>query len=224
MNIISIQQSDMAKKKKKEKETTRQAYGITVLKASDKRVRQLKKNFTPFIHGNKFWNSSWCVMDFLSQQGLPSESRVLEIGCGWGLAGMYCAKNHGAEVRGMDADSAVFPYLNLHAEVNEVEIETWPCKFENVKKKDLKGTNLIIGADICFWDEMVEPVYKLIKKAMKVGVGQVIIADPGRPPFHALSEKVIKKFGGEVKEWKIDEEVNAEAFLLIAGSLPDTLS
>ena len=122
----------MAKKKKKEKETTRQAYGITVLKASDKRVRQLKKNFTPFIHGNKFWNSSWCVMDFLSEQGLPSESRVLEIGCGWGLAGMYCAKNYGAEVRGMDADSAVFPYLNLHAEVNEVEIETWRCKFDRL--------------------------------------------------------------------------------------------
>jgi len=59
---------------------------------------------------------------------------------------------------------------------------------------------------------------------MKVGVGQVIIADPGRPPFHRLSEKVIKKFGGEVKEWKIDEEVKAEAFLLIAGSLPETSS
>ena len=71
---------------------------------------------------------------------------------------------------------------------------------------------------------MVDPVYKLIKKAMKMGIGQVIVADPGRPPFHALSEKVIDKFGGEVKEWKIDEEVKAEAYLLIAGSLPDTLS
>ena len=210
----------MGKKKKREKETTRQAYGITVLKAADPRVRLLKKNYTPFIHGNKFWNSSWCVMDFLARQGLPQGSRVLEIGCGWGLAGMYCAKNHGAAVTGMDADSAVFPYLQLHAEVNGVAVETWRCKFEKVKKKDLQGTNLIIGADICFWDEMVDPVYKLIKKAMKVGVGQVIVADPGRPPFHALSEKVIKKFGGEVKEWEIDDEIKAEAYLLIAGSLP----
>ena len=45
-------------------------------------------------------------------------------------------------------------------------------------------------------------------------------ADPGRPPFHALSEKVVKKLGGEVKEWAIDGEVEAEAYLLIAGSLP----
>jgi len=210
----------MAKKKKKDKQTARQAYGITVLKAADPRIRKLKKDYTPFIHGNKFWNSSWCVMDFLARQGLPQEANVLEIGCGWGLAGMYCAKNHGANVLGMDADSAVFPYLKLHAEINDVEVGTWRCKFEKVKKKDLKGINLIIGADICFWDEMVDPVYKLIKKAMKVGVGQVIVADPGRPPFHALSEKVVKKFGGEVKEWEVDEEIKAEAYLLIAGSLP----
>ena len=219
-NIPLIPQSKMGKKKKKGKDTTRQAYGITVLKAADPRVRTLKKNYTPFIHGNKFWNSSWCVMDLLAQQGLPQGSRVLEIGCGWGLAGMYCAKNHGATVRGMDADSAVFPYLQLHAEVNGVEVETWRCKFEKVTKKDLEGTNLIIGADICFWDEMIDPVYKLIKKAMKVGVGQVIVADPGRPPFHALSKKVIKKLGGEVKEWEIKDEIKAEAYLLIAGSLP----
>ena len=210
----------MAKTKKKDKQTTRQAYGITVLKAADPRIRKLKKDYTPFIHGNKFWNSSWCVMDFLARQGLPQEANVLEIGCGWGLAGMYCAKNHSANVLGMDADSAVFPYLKLHAEINDVEVGTWRCKFEKVKKKDLKGTNLIIGADICFWDEMVDPVYKLIKKAMKVGVGQVIVADPGRPPFHALSEKVVKKMGGEVKEWEVDEEIKAEAYLLIAGSLP----
>lgn len=210
----------MAKTKKKDKQTTRQAYGITVLKAADPRIRKLKKDYTPFIHGNKFWNSSWCVMDFLARQGLPQEANVMEIGCGWGLAGIYCAKNHSANVLGMDADSAVFPYLKLHAEINDVEVGTWRCKFEKVKKKDLKGTNLIIGADICFWDEMVDPVYKLIKKAMKVGVGQVIVADPGRPPFHALSEKVVKKMGGEVKEWEIDEEIKAEAYLLIAGSLP----
>ena len=210
----------MAKKKNKDKQTTRQAYGITVLKAADPRIRKLKKDYTPFIHGNKFWNSSWCVMDFLARQGLPQEANVLEIGCGWGLAGMYCAKNHGANVLGMDADSAVFPYLKLHAEINDVEVGTWRCKFEKVKQKALKGTNLIIGADICFWDEMVDPVYKLIKKAMKVGVGQVIVADPGRPPFHALSEKVVKKFGGEVKEWEVDEEIKAEAYLLLAGSLP----
>ena len=147
----------MAKTKKKNKQTARQAYGITVLKAADPRIRKLKKDYTPFIHGNKFWNSSWCVMDFLARQGLPQEANVLEIGCGWGLAGMYCAKNHSANVLGMDADSAVFPYLKLHAEINDVEVGTWRCKFEKVKKKDLKGTNLIIGADTVSYTHLTLP-------------------------------------------------------------------
>ena len=59
-----------------------------------------------------------------------------------------------------------------------------------------------------------------ITKLNDAHLGQVIVADPGRPPFHALSKKVIKKLGGEVKEWEIKDEIKAEAYLLIAGSLP----
>ena len=206
--------------KKKRKKTSRQAYGVTVLKAAHPKVRARKRKHSPGIHGNKFWSSSWCVMDFLAHQGLPPESRVLDIGCGWGLAGIYCAKNHGARVRAMDADAAVFPYLELHAEINGVEIETWCCKFEEVKKKDLRRTNLIIGADICFWDKMVKPLYKLIDRAVGSGVGQIVIADPGRPPFQKLSSKVIDELGGELKEWEVDGEIKADAYLLIAGALP----
>ena len=217
-NIPLIPQSKMGKKKKKEKDTTRQAYGITVLKAADPRVRTLKKNYTPFIHGNKFWNSSWCVMDLLARQGLPQGSRVLEIGRGWGLAGMYCAKNHGATVRGMDADSAVFPYLQLHAEINRVEVETWRCKFEKVKKKDLEGTNLIIGADICFWDEMTRQLFNLIKRAKKAGVKQVMISDPCRPPFSELASRCQEKLNQvEVVEKFLKRPVNASGEILIVS-------
>ena len=69
-------------KKKKSKTTERRAYGTTTLKASDARVRKLKKDYEPFIHGNKVWNSSWCIMDFLTQQGMPKGAKVLEAGCG----------------------------------------------------------------------------------------------------------------------------------------------
>ena len=83
----------MAKKKKTKKVTERKAYGITVLKSADSRVRKLRKDHEPNIHGNKVWNSSWCIMDFLTSQGLPYGLNVLEAGCGWGPAGIFCAKN-----------------------------------------------------------------------------------------------------------------------------------
>ncbi len=206
-------------KKKKQKSTERHAYGITVLKSADARVRKLKTQYEPNIHGNKVWNSSWCIMDFIQQQGLRKGTRVLEAGCGWGPTGIFCAKHYGAKVTGLDADPAVFPYLKLHAEINNVKINTRQATFEELKKKDLKGTHLLLGADICFWDEMVDPIYKLVKKSVAAGVDQIVIADPGRPPFHQVADKVIKKIGGEVKEWSVDEEVKASAYLLVVGTL-----
>lgn len=209
------------KKKKKEKKTERQAFGITVLKAADKRIRKLKKDHEPAIHGDKFWSSSWVIMDYLEQQGLPPKTRVMEVGCGWGLAGIYCAKNYGAKVTGLDADPHVFPYLDLHAEINGVEIETTWKKFEDIKKKELAKQDILIGADICFWDELTDPVYNMVSKAVQAGVQQVLIADPGRPPFDEMTNRCIAELGAEVKEWEVKDPVKATAFLMIAGSLPE---
>ena len=208
-------------KKKKSKATERCAYGVTILKSSHSRIRGLKVDHEPEIHGDKFWNSSFLIMDYLQHQGLPKKPKVMEVGCGWGLGAIYCAKEHGAEVTGVDADSKVFPYLHLHAEINEVAVRTRRSLFQDLKKKHLAGLDLVIGADICFWDEMVDPLYRLIRKAVKARVGQVIVADPGRPPFDKVCEKAEKKLGGEVKEWKIDDgSVKTSGWLLIVGSLP----
>jgi predicted nicotinamide N-methyase len=208
-------------KKKKSKATERRAYGVTILKGSHSRIRGLKLDHEPEIHGDKFWNSSFLIMDYLQHQGLPRKSKVVEVGCGWGLAAIYCAKEHGAEVAGVDADPKVFPYLHLHAEINKVRVATHTSLFQDLKKKHLAGLDLMIGADICFWDEMIDPLYKLIRKAVKAGVGQVIVADPGRPPFDEVCEKATKKLGGEVKEWQIDNDsVKTSGWLLIVGSLP----
>ena len=208
-------------KKKKSKTKERHAYGVTILKGSHRRVRDLKTDHEPEIHGDKFWNTSFLLMDYLQHQGLPKKAKVMEVGCGWGLAGIYCAREHGAEVTGVDADPNVFPYLHLHAEVNEVSVSTRTALFQDLKKKHLADQDLVIGADICFWDEMVDPLYKLIRKAVKAGVGQVIVADPGRPPFDEVCERAEKKLGGKVKEWQIDNgSVKTHGWLLIVGKLP----
>ena len=208
-------------RKKKQKTDKRQVYGITILKPSHSGIRALKKDHEPEIHGEKFWNSSYLLMDYVEQQGLPANPSVMEIGCGWGAAGIYCAKQHQASVVGVDADPNVFPYLQLHAETNEVSIRTRTSRFEKLKKKHLAPHDLILGADICFWDELVDPLYKVIRKAVKAGVRQVIIADPGRSPFDEVCKRCRKKFDAEVKEWEIDcNDIKAHGWLLIVGSLP----
>jgi hypothetical protein len=70
-----------------------------------------------------------------------------------------------------------------------------------IKKRDLKKVDVMIGADICFWDSMVDPLRKLIQKALKNGVKQVFIADPGRPTFEKIATYFKKQGIGEVLDW-----------------------
>ena len=87
-----------------------------VLNANHIEVRHLKlEGHAPEIHGHKFWNSSFLMMKYLKKHPLKPGTRVLEIGCGWGLPGIFCAKEFNARVTGSDLDANVFPYLGLHA-------------------------------------------------------------------------------------------------------------
>jgi predicted nicotinamide N-methyase len=213
-----------ASKKKRQTQTSRQAFGLTVLKAADPRIRSLKPAHAPSLHGNKFWSSSWAIMDFLTQQGLPSGARVMDVGCGWGLAGIFCAHRFAAQVTSVDADPEVFPYLELHARLNGVQLETRTSTFEQIGGQDLQGHHVVLGADICFWDEMTQPLVELTRRGLDAGVQQILIADPGRPPFTALSDRCVAEFGAEVKSWDVETPVRARAELLIVGALPAAAS
>ncbi len=211
----------MPKKKSIDKTTARRAYGLTILKAAHPHLRQLKRHYEPSIHGNKFWSSSYLLMDFLGCQGLPLGTRVMEVGCGWGLAGIFCAKQFGARVIGVDADPNVFPYLELHARLNGVEVQTRQARFEELGERELAGQDVVVAADVCFWDEMVDPLYTLIEKAVQAGVQQVVMADPGRPPFEQVCARCVERLGGQTKEWNVEgNSATASGTLLLIGSLP----
>lgn len=122
----------------------------------------------------------------------------MDIGCGWGLAGIYCAKKHNAIVTSVDIDPEVFPYLRMHADINNVEILTMNKGFDELNCKHLRNVDVLIGADICFWDKMVDSLKELVCRALHRGVQMVVIADPGRPSFHQLGEYFTKKGGGEI--------------------------
>ena len=53
----------------------RQAFGLKILNAGHPSIRKLKsQGFQAEIHGNKFWNSSFLVMDYLKRNPLPPVS------------------------------------------------------------------------------------------------------------------------------------------------------
>lgn len=190
--------------------------GVFVFKKKHPIMKRLRKGIpSPEIHGTKIWPSSYFIMDYLEQNPLPKKSRVMEIGCGWGLLSIYCASRFGAKVTSVDADENVFPYLRVHAALNDVEIKTRTKRFEELKRKTLAKQDFIAGGDICFWDELVDPLYKVIKKACEEGVGKIVIADPGRGPFLKLAKRCKKKFGGKLLDWSVDRPRKSEGYLLV---------
>ncbi len=168
----------------------RRANGLMLLEARDPRMRALKRSgHVAEIHGDRVWDSSFLLMRQLQHEPLERRARVLEIGCGWGLLGQFCAKRFGARVHGIDADPNVLPYLDLHAAVNGVRMTAERRRFEQLTTAFLSDFDVVLGADICFWDSLTRPLFNLIRRARRAGVGRILIADPGRAPFQALASR-----------------------------------
>jgi predicted nicotinamide N-methyase len=191
----------MKKQRELSVKTRIQAYGVSQLLSSHPEVRRLKSLHSPNLHGNKLWNSSWLLMDFLKRQQMPEGMRIMEVGCGWGLAGIYCAKRHNAVVTALDSDKEVFPYLQLHAAINKVEIKTMKRGLGGLQVQELRGFDVLIGADICFWDEMALSLKRLIARALRAGVRTILIADPGRPPFFKVGEHFARSQETKRLDW-----------------------
>ena len=196
----------------------RTAFGLKILNSNHKEIRRLKRaGYVADIHGNKFWNSSFLIMDYLKKHPLKKNLKVLEIGCGWGLLGIYCARQFDAQVTGIDADENVLPYMQLHAEQNGVYIEGKKMTFQQLTTAKLQDFDIIVGADICFWEEMSGMLLNLIKRAKKAGVSQVIIADPCRSPFTDLAQRCQKIYGEQAQiegKW-LKRPVNASGEILV---------
>ena len=198
---------------------TKKVRGLTVYKTKSKAIISLLElNDDPEIHGHKIWYSSFFVIDYLDVNPPKNKASIMEVGCGWGLLSIYCAKNFHAQLTGVDADKNVFPFLKLHAKANGVRIKISNTRFENIQRNTLANQDLILGADICFWKELIEPLYKMINKAINAGVSQIIIADPGRSPFLKLAKRCIKNFDAELIEVKISKPKPKEGYLLTIES------
>ncbi|GIS69562.1 MAG: hypothetical protein CM1200mP9_03830 [Gammaproteobacteria bacterium] len=66
----------------------------------------------------------------------------------------------GADVTGVDADRDIFPFLDVIAALNSVKIRPHRTHYEKLTARYLGDHELIIGSDICFWDNLIKPLRK----------------------------------------------------------------
>ncbi len=191
------------------------AYGTLLMQSGHRFARQLGRHYKPSVHGHKTWGSSFLLMDFLEQQRLLRRgTRVLELGCGWGATSVHCARRFKARVTGLDRDADVFPFMEVQASLNDVRVDTLESDFDGLRGEALSGFDVLLGADVCFWNELSDSLHKLVRRAARAGVSHVLIADPGRPPFHTLCRRLLKRYEGVRYDWYATEPRRYEGEIL----------
>lgn len=202
---------------KKNKPTTEHRFrGVTMPTSSHPVIRQVRRQgVNPSIHGNKLWKSSRLLIDYLNKNRPDHCKTVLDVGCGWGISGIWCAKTLGSQVTSVDADPDVFPFLEASAELNGVSTTPLVSTFEELSKRQLSKFDMLIAADICFWDDLVDPVYKLVNRAVKAGVKHIVIADPERSTFYDMAQRCQARHAAEILPWKTKSPVKAQGALLV---------
>ena len=86
---------------------------------------------------------------------------------------------------------------------------------KQMKKKDLANYDVIVGGDICFWDELADEWFAMLKRAASAGVKKLVLADPGRQPFLDLIDKCDKKWPTEHLIWLALQPKKFEGSLMI---------
>lgn len=190
--------------------------GVIMPTASHPAIRRVKRQGVyPSIHGNKLWKSSCLLMDYLNKHRPEYCASVIDVGCGWGVAGIWCARTLGSEVTSVDADPNVFPFLEATAQLNGVETTPLVSRFEKLTTSRLAHFDMLIAADICFWDELVNPVYNMVNRAVKAGVKHILIADPERAPFHEMADRCVQRHCADVVDWQTRSPIQASGAIMV---------
>lgn len=194
----------------------RSIFGVKILKRKHKVLRQLTKNREePSLYGDQLWQSSFLIMDYLQKNPIPQQQNIFDIGCGWGLLGIFCAKQFHSNVTYIDADHHVFPFADSHGSLNDVAINTRQAEFSDLNTVDFCGQHMIVGSDICFWPELVSQLKTLIHRAVEAQVGKIIIADPGRSTFLGLAKYCEKHYNSKLVQMELSGESRAKGYLLV---------
>lgn len=167
------------------------------------------------------WPSSIVLTNFMRSYDF-SGKRILEIGCGIGLASLFLNHNH-ADISATDIHPEAEEFLVKNTNLNNGK----EIPFERASWDDLNTSlgkfDLIIGSDLLYEKENISSLAKFINRHTKA-CAHVVIVDPGRGNHAKFSKKMItlgythsqnkpedtsyleKSFKGQILEYICHEE------------------
>lgn len=130
----------------------------------------------------ELWSSSLELARFCMQEGSVRGERVLDLGCGLGLAGIAAAAAGGiVTLTDYELDALLFARYNALVNLSSEVVRTG-LFFRHLDWREPLGLDrydTIIGADILYERKTFLPLVDLFRVALRPG-GRVILTDPGR--------------------------------------------
>jgi predicted nicotinamide N-methyase len=141
-----------------------------------------------------YWAQLWPSARMLAKvvvrekwETYPQPVRVLEVGCGLGLAGI-AGLARGLRVTFSDVDETALSFAAANARLNGFsEFQTLPLDFR-APPNDVKYP-VVIGSDLMYEERLVDPLVGLLR-AVLAPDGVCLITDPDRTPARVFRWKL----------------------------------
>jgi len=135
----------------------------------------------------ELWASAVALAHDVSIRSLRGK-RTLELGCGLGLPSIAAARA-GGRVLATDWSLDAVRATATNAELNDVEIETLRCAWEEADPLVARGPwQLVIASDVLYEHRNVDQLLELLPRLVAER-GLVLLADPGRAPSERFLER-----------------------------------
>ncbi|MCC5849194.1 MAG: methyltransferase domain-containing protein [Verrucomicrobia bacterium] len=153
-----------------------------------------------------YWASLWpaavALAEALYERDDLAGARVLEIGCGCGLAGIAAGRK-GGEVTVTDLE----PRALALAEENWRRNHLQPAALKRLDWRDstdLGTFDVILGADILYDEREFPSLIRTLRQKLS-RKGRVLIAEPGRPQANDFFARMLRAgFGIDTRHHQVD--------------------
>ena len=146
--------------------------------------------FKEFPLWSKIWEASIVLANHLAAMPVDPKRRLLEIGCGIGVAGIVAARcGHRVTMTEYNRDSLNFARAN--ARVNHIPASTAPeIVALDWTKPALEGRfQMILGSEVIYKEEYFEPLLALFRRYLMPG-GEILLAEGLRKTSMAFFERM----------------------------------
>lgn len=165
----------------------------------------------------EIWPSAIGLGQHLFEYPAPSGAKVLELGCGIGVAGILAAAN-GLEVTASDYEEDALAFARYNAMLNSQEARI-RFRFLDWRTPDLdQKFSIIMGSDILYERPNHEPIQELIDQMLEPN-GIFLTSDPNRRAADSFVESMIARGYRHNKQhrkirWETNENrINVHRFL-----------